>query len=133
MRPSQILRAGGGEKKPGQYMGPWGAFGKSPSTTTTNTLHPLPPLHKLTTHPFHPSGSLPQKGIVTYGLAQNRQNPLAGTFNAAVFNTFRRTRHQILYWGLPLLIAYETMQWAIERNEYLNSKQGRAEFADEEE
>merc|ERR1712000_145689 len=104
MRPSQILRAGGGEKKPGQYMGPWGAF-----------------------------GSLPQKGIVTYGLAQNRQNPLAGTFNAAVFNTFRRTRHQILYWGLPLLIAYETMQWAIERNEYLNSKQGRAEFADEEE
>ncbi|KAI7280396.1 hypothetical protein KC345_g4782 [Hortaea werneckii] len=104
MRPSQILRAGGGEKKPGQYLGPWGAF-----------------------------GSLPQKGIVTYGLAQNRQNPLAGTFNAAVFNTFRRTRHQILYWGLPLLIAYETMQWAIERNEYLNSKQGRAEFADEEE
>merc|ERR1711939_330876 len=104
MRPSQILRAGGGEKKPGQYMGPWGAF-----------------------------GSLPQKGIVTYGLAQNRQNPLAGTFNAAVFNTFRRPRHQILYWGLPLLIAYETMQWAIERNEYLNSKQGRAEFADEEE
>ncbi|KAI7116987.1 hypothetical protein KC337_g16145 [Hortaea werneckii] len=107
-------------------MGPWGAF-----------------------------GSLPQKGIVTYGLAQNRQRVLAGTFNAAVFNTFRRTRHQILYWGLPLLIAYETMQWAIERiaerktkigpngieanllwnvrNEYLNSKQGRAEFADEEE
>merc|ERR1711900_73442 len=94
----------GGGGKPGSYIGPWGAL-----------------------------GSLPQKGIVHYGLAQNRQNPLAGTFNAAVFNTFRRTRHQILYWGLPLLIAYETMQWAIERNEYLNSKQGRAEFADEEE
>ncbi|TKA22560.1 hypothetical protein B0A50_08130 [Salinomyces thailandicus] len=88
----------------GKWLGPWGAF-----------------------------GSMPQKGIVTYGLAQNRQNPLAGTFNAAVFNTFRRTRHQILYWAVPMLIAYEGMQWAIERNEYLNSKQGRAEFADEEE
>lgn len=61
------------------------------------------------------AGSLPQKGIVHYGLAQNRQNPLAGTLNAAIFNTFRRTRGQILYWGVPLLIAYETMQWAIEK------------------
>ncbi|RMY80167.1 hypothetical protein D0861_08625 [Hortaea werneckii] len=132
MRPSQILRAGGGEKKPGQYMGPWGAFGKSPPIPL---IPPPPPLSPKTNHStfYKKSGSLPQKGIVTYGLAQNRQNPLAGTFNAAVFNTFRRTRHQILYWGLPLLIAYETMQWAIERNEYLNSKQGRAEFADEEE
>jgi ubiquinol-cytochrome c reductase subunit 8 len=61
------------------------------------------------------SGSLPQKGVTTYALAPNRQNPMAGTFNAAIFNTFRRTRHQILYWGLPLLVGYETMQWAIER------------------
>lgn len=61
------------------------------------------------------AGSLPQKGIVHYGLAQNRQNPLAGTLNAAIFNTFRRTRGQILYWGVPLLIAYEAMQWAIEK------------------
>lgn len=108
---------------------------KPPANSTANTsfscagtwvpgahsvnLHPPPPRPhnppKLTPHSFPPLGSLPQKGIVTYGLAQNRQNPLAGTFNAAVFNTFRRTRHQILYWGLPLLIAYETMQWAIER------------------
>jgi hypothetical protein len=61
------------------------------------------------------AGSLPQKGIVYYGLAQNRQNPLAGTLNAAIFNTFRRTRGQILYWAVPMLIAYETMQWAIEK------------------
>ncbi|KAF2774241.1 UcrQ-domain-containing protein [Teratosphaeria nubilosa] len=103
MRPSQILRASGGPKKPGQYLGPWGDL-----------------------------GSMPQKGIVHYGLSNNRQNPLAGTFNAAIFNTFRRTRNQILYWSIPLLIGYETMQWAIERNEYLNSKAGRAEYADEE-
>lgn len=68
------------------YLGPWGAL-----------------------------GSLPQKGIIHYGIAQNRQNPLAGTLNAAVFNTFRRTRGQILYWGVPLLIGYELMQWATER------------------
>ncbi|KAF2169893.1 hypothetical protein M409DRAFT_20306 [Zasmidium cellare ATCC 36951] len=103
MRPSQILRAGGGEKKPGQYLGPWGAL-----------------------------GSMPQKGIVHYGLAQNRQNPLAGITRAAVFNTFRRTRNQILYWSIPLLVGYEIMQWAIERNEYLNSKAGRAEFEGQE-
>lgn len=60
-------------------------------------------------------GSMPQKGIVHYGLAQNRQNPLAGAFNSAIFNTFRRTRNQILYWGTPLLIGYYAMEWATER------------------
>ncbi|KAK5073234.1 ubiquinol--cytochrome-c reductase subunit 8 [Lithohypha guttulata] len=45
--------------------------------------------------------------------------------HAAVFNVYRRTRHQILYFLPPFLIAYGIMQWAIERNEYLNSKPGR--------
>ena len=58
---------------------------------------------------------MPQKGIVHYGLSQNRQNPLAGTASAAIFNTFRRTRNQILYWAVPMLIAYECMEWATER------------------
>lgn len=58
---------------------------------------------------------IPQKGIITYGIAQNRLRPLAGTAQAAVFNTFRRTRNQIMYWGIPLLVAYEVMQWATER------------------
>lgn len=61
------------------------------------------------------TGSVPQKGIVYYGLAHNRQNPLAGVWQAAVFNTFRRTRNQVLFWAVPMLIGYETMQWAIER------------------
>ena len=60
-------------------------------------------------------GSQPQKGIIHYGLAHNRMNPLAGTGSAAIFNTFRRTRNQILYWAVPLLIGYEIMQWSIER------------------
>ncbi|QIW96116.1 hypothetical protein AMS68_001634 [Peltaster fructicola] len=102
MRASQVLRASA-EKKPGQYLGPWGAI-----------------------------GSMPQKGIIHYGLSNNRQNPLQGTFNSAVFNTFRRTRNQILYWGVPMLIGYSVMEWAGERNEFLNSKEGRKLYADSE-
>ncbi|GAM87912.1 hypothetical protein ANO11243_059400 [Dothideomycetidae sp. 11243] len=94
---------GSGERMPGQYLGNWGNF-----------------------------GSQTQKGIITYAVSNNRQRPLAGTAHAAVFNTFRRTRGQILYWSIPLLVGYETMKWAIERNEYLNSKAGRAEYADSE-
>lgn len=63
-------------------------------------------------------GSQKQKNVTTYALSPNRQRPLAGTAHAAVFNVFRRTRHQILYWLPPLLIGYATMQWATER--YVN-------------
>ncbi|KAF2659639.1 hypothetical protein K491DRAFT_590511 [Lophiostoma macrostomum CBS 122681] len=93
---------GGGDKVPGQYMGWWGSL-----------------------------GSPPQKGVTVYSMSANRQNPLAGALNNAIFNTFRRTRTQILYWAPALIIGYSTMQWAIERNEYLNSKPGRAEYAEE--
>ncbi|KIW03827.1 uncharacterized protein PV09_05126 [Verruconis gallopava] len=94
---------GGGQKLPGQYMGWWGDL-----------------------------GSQPQKYLTTYALSPNRQRPLAGAARNAVFNTFRRTSQQIGYWLPPMLIAYYAMQWATERNEYLNSKAGRAEFGDEE-
>ncbi|KAL4895851.1 cytochrome b-c1 complex subunit 8 [Aspergillus ambiguus] len=66
----------------------------------------------------------PQR-IATYSMSPNRQRPLAGAFNAAIFNTFRRFRHQVLYVVPPFLIAYSAMNWAVERNEYLNSKPGR--------
>lgn len=64
------------------------------------------------------AGSLPQKGVTTYALSQNRQKPLGGAFNAAIFNTFRRTRQQILFWAPPMIAGYSIMQWAIER--YVN-------------
>ncbi|KAI1458152.1 UcrQ-domain-containing protein [Annulohypoxylon moriforme] len=70
---------------------------------------------------------LPQKGINTYQLSANRQNVLAGAAHDAVFNTWRRFSKQVLYWAPPLLAAYYAMDWAIRRNEYLNSKAGRAE------
>ncbi|KAI9678015.1 MAG: hypothetical protein M1817_005959 [Caeruleum heppii] len=87
---------GGGERLPGQYLGPWGAF-----------------------------GSQPQKGVTSYALSANRQRPLAGTLTAAVFNTYRRCRGQFLYVVPPLVVGYLTMGWAIERNEFLNSKAGQ--------
>ncbi|KAL2220750.1 ubiquinol-cytochrome C reductase complex subunit UcrQ [Thermoascus aurantiacus ATCC 26904] len=67
----------------------------------------------------------PQKGIVTYSLSANRQRPMAGALHAAIFNTWRRFRHQVLYVAPPFIVAYAAMNWAIERNEYLNSKVGR--------
>ena len=61
------------------------------------------------------AGSQTQKGIASYGLSANRQRPFAGALHNAIFNTFRRTRFQILYWVPPMVIGYMTMEWAIER------------------
>ncbi|KAI1439641.1 cytochrome b-c1 complex subunit 8 [Annulohypoxylon stygium] len=69
----------------------------------------------------------PQKGIITYSISSNRQNLFAGATHDAVFNTWRRFSKQVLYWAPPMLGAYYAMDWAIKRNEYLNSKVGRAE------
>lgn len=95
------------------------------------------------------AGSQPQKGILTYSLSPNRQNPFAHAAHAAIFNTWRRFSAQVLYFAPPLVIAYVTMNWAVERfvklltenefrtdiiirrNEYLNSKAGRLEFGEE--
>lgn len=60
-------------------------------------------------------GSQPQKGVASYALSANRQRPLAGTLNAAIFNTWRRFRGQVLYVAPPFIIAYTAMEWAIER------------------
>ncbi|KAI1613240.1 ubiquinol-cytochrome c reductase subunit 8 [Exophiala viscosa] len=104
MRPSQAfmmqatkaLRGHGADPKNGVYMGWWGNL-----------------------------GSPKQKGIITYSVSPNRLNPMAGAYKAAVFNTYRRTYNQILYWLPPMVLGYYLMDWAIEKNEYLNSKPGR--------
>ncbi|KAL2757985.1 hypothetical protein ACRALDRAFT_1068444 [Sodiomyces alcalophilus JCM 7366] len=105
MRPTQVLRGGGDVPlgKYGSYIGPWGA-----------------------------TGGQKQRGIITYGLSPNRQNPFAGAGHDAIFNTFRRFRSQVLYIAPPFIAAYYIMDWATERNQYLNSKAGRAEFGEEE-
>jgi ubiquinol-cytochrome c reductase subunit 8 len=57
----------------------------------------------------------PQKGITTYSLSSNRQKPFGGAAHAAVFNTWRRFRHQVLYVVPPFIVAYAAMNWAIEK------------------
>ncbi|RDL40297.1 uncharacterized protein BP5553_00276 [Venustampulla echinocandica] len=78
------------------------------------------------------TGSPPQKGIITYGLSANRQRPLAGALHAAIFNTWRRFSAQVFYVVPPFVVAYAAMSWAVERNEYLNSKAGRLEYGADE-
>lgn len=56
-----------------------------------------------------------QRGIISYGISPNRQNPLAGTAHDAVFNTFRRVSSQFLYWAPSLVAGYYIMNWAVER------------------
>ncbi|KAI0390852.1 cytochrome b-c1 complex subunit 8 [Xylariaceae sp. FL0594] len=107
MRPTQPLRGGGGDVplgRFGKYLGGWGNF-----------------------------GGATQKGIITYSVSPNRQNPVAGAFHDAIFNTWRRFSAQVLYVAPPFIFAYYAMSWATERNHYLNSKAGRAEFGDSEE
>ncbi|KAK3327098.1 cytochrome b-c1 complex subunit 8 [Cercophora scortea] len=106
MRPTQSLNGGGGGAPLGRfnkYLGGWGGF-----------------------------GGMKQKGIITYGLSPNRQNPFAGAAHDAVFNTWRRFSAQVFYWAPPMIAGYYLMDWAVHRNEYLNSKAGRAEMGDEE-
>ena len=40
---------------------------------------------------------------------------MAGAAHAAIFNVFRRFRHQVLYVAPPFIAAYIAMNWAIER------------------
>ena len=56
-----------------------------------------------------------QKGIISYGIAPNRQNPLAGVAHDAIFNTWRRFSTQVLYWAPSVVAGYYLMNWAIDR------------------
>ncbi|KAG7289749.1 ubiquinol--cytochrome-c reductase subunit 8 [Staphylotrichum longicolle] len=106
MRPTQTLLGGGGAAPIGKhqhFLGGWGNF-----------------------------GGMKQKGVISYGIAPNRQNPLAGAAHDALFNTWRRFSAQVFYWAPPMIAGYYIINWAVDRNHYLNSKQGRAEFGGEE-
>jgi len=65
------------------------------------------------------------KGLITYTMSANMQRPLAGALHNAIFNTWRRTMGQVLYVVPPFVVAYFLVDWANERNKYLNSKEGR--------
>ncbi|KAI4095027.1 MAG: hypothetical protein LQ344_001874 [Seirophora lacunosa] len=105
--PPKLLRAARGHEQDWltdehSYLGPWGNF-----------------------------GSQTQKGIITYAISSNRQKPFAGATRTAVFNTFRRSKAQFLYVVPPFAGAYLLMNWAIEKNEFYNSKEGRMKAPEE--
>lgn len=64
---------------------------------------------------IHLSGCPTPQRIASYSLSPNRQRPMAGAAHAAIFNVFRRFRHQVLYVVPPFVAAYAMMNWAIER------------------
>ncbi|KAK7702460.1 hypothetical protein SLS57_011379 [Botryosphaeria dothidea] len=59
-----------------------------------------------------------EKGITYYRLSHNRQRAMAGTLDAAIFNTWRRSKAQFLYWVPPLLAGYWVMTWANEQYDF---------------
>jgi hypothetical protein len=60
-------------------------------------------------------GGQPGKGVTTYAMSANRQNPFAGFLSKGLFNTFRRSRNQFLYVVPPFVAAYFAMDWAQKR------------------
>ena len=111
------------------YLGPWGNLGMpTPSKQSTYTDNPFLPTacgtlteisncpQSIITLPLTesstPTGSQTQKGITTYSLSANRQKPLAGALNAAIFNSWRRFRGQALYVIPPFVAAYLLLEWA---------------------
>ncbi|QSZ33332.1 hypothetical protein DSL72_002920 [Monilinia vaccinii-corymbosi] len=132
MRPTSILRSGG-DGEIGKYLGGWGnlALGTHESSESQTgggegeaggmasiesecTIYII--RDQATSRLIVGyTGSQPQKGVASYALSANRQRPLAGALNAAIFNTWRRFRGQVLYVAPPFIIAYTAMQWAIER------------------
>ncbi|KAA8900101.1 hypothetical protein DIURU_003917 [Diutina rugosa] len=73
-------------------------------------------------------GSLPQKHITTYTVSPFATKPLKGAANRAVFNTFRRTKNQVLYVLIPAVIVWNIWAKARDYNEYLYTKAGKEEL-----
>ncbi|KAF7189079.1 Cytochrome b-c1 complex subunit 8 [Pseudocercospora fuligena] len=72
-----------------------------------------------------------QKGQITYRIAPNQHRSLLHFWTGSLWNVVRRTGDQVLYFAPPLIMAYLAMDWANKRNEYLNSKAGRAELGED--
>ena len=61
------------------------------------------------------TGGQAQKGVITFALSANRQNPLAGVAHDAIFNTWRRFYGSVFYWSVPAIAGYLIMDWANKR------------------
>ncbi|KAJ5901903.1 ubiquinol--cytochrome-c reductase subunit 8 [Penicillium taxi] len=113
------------DPKNGSFIGNWGEFDPLRNETSAGRAQAITTIYHLETD-IQPAGCPTPQRIATYSLSSNRQRPFAGAFHAAIFNTFRRTAAQALYVAPPFVAAYLAMEWAVERNHFLNSKPGRA-------
>ncbi|KAF3806621.1 Transcription factor lepE [Colletotrichum gloeosporioides] len=60
-------------------------------------------------------GGQKQSGIITYGIAPKRLNPLAGAAHNAIFNVWRRFAGQFWYIAPPMVAGWYVMYWAEQR------------------
>ncbi|WVQ86247.1 hypothetical protein IAT38_008415 [Cryptococcus sp. DSM 104549] len=77
-------------------------------------------------------GSLPQKGIRTYGISPYRQRPLAGMLHGFLFNGTKRILEHLPYVAPPVLAFYGLYHWSSHKYAYYNSKQGHYDHLVEE-
>lgn len=73
-------------------------------------------------------GGPTQKNIAMYSVSPYATKPLKGNLYNAFFNTFRRTKNQILYIVLPGIIVWNVWAKARDYNEYLYTKAGREDL-----
>lgn len=74
-------------------------------------------------------GSPKQKYITSYTVSPYQTKPFKGALYNAVFNTFRRTKNQVLFIVIPAVIVWNVWAKARDYNEYLYTKEGREELA----
>lgn len=73
-------------------------------------------------------GGTPQKNVGIYTVSPYATRPLKGALYNSVFNTFRRTKNQVLYVVIPFTIVWSIWARARDYNEYLYTKEGREEL-----
>ncbi|CAO1635211.1 unnamed protein product [Sympodiomycopsis kandeliae] len=77
-------------------------------------------------------GGPQQKGITSYTISANEQQPMRGALRQYLFYGYKRTMKLAPKFVIPFLAGYGLIAWAKERNHYLNSKAGKMEYGDEE-
>ncbi|KAI9226716.1 MAG: cytochrome b-c1 complex subunit 8 [Piptocephalis tieghemiana] len=79
------------------------------------------------------SGSLPQRGVVTYQLSGYQQKPLAGALKKGIFNVFRRTSQQLPYVVPAFILFYVTYSLGDANHAYRTTKEYQKLYGNDEE
>lgn len=77
---------------------------------------------------WNQAGAPKQKYVTQYAVSPFAQDPLKGSLDRAIFNTFRRFKSQVFYWAVPCLIVWNVWTNARDYNAYLYTKAGHEEL-----